>query len=87
MRHSTRCFTASKPAAPRDVTRSSFIRGVCYDEPNAYVLINLSGTWYHHCGVGSLTVAQFKAASSMGQYYNRVFRGHYDCRINPMPIY
>jgi hypothetical protein len=30
------------------ITGSSFIQRVFYDENNAYMLINLSGTWYHY---------------------------------------
>jgi hypothetical protein len=31
------------------ITRSSFIRRVCYDASNEYMLIDLNGTFYHYC--------------------------------------
>jgi hypothetical protein len=33
------------------VTRSSFIRRVCYDAQNAYMPTNLNGTWYQSCEI------------------------------------
>ena len=32
-----------------DISRSSFIRRVCYDRRNEYMLISLNGTFYHYC--------------------------------------
>jgi hypothetical protein len=32
-----------------DITRSSFIRRVCYDSRQEYMLISLNGTFYHYC--------------------------------------
>jgi hypothetical protein len=50
------------------ITRSSFIQRVCYDEKNAYMLINLSGTWYHYCEIGRGMVSNLLAAESMGRF-------------------
>jgi KTSC domain len=47
-----------------DITRSSFIRRVCYDEANEYMLINLSGTYYHYCAIDDGTVSALLAADS-----------------------
>jgi KTSC domain len=78
------------------ITRSSFIRRVCYDEKNAYVLINLSGTWYHYCEIDQGTVSNLLAAESMGRYYNLNIKGWYsngnimgpfDCRTHHVPAY
>jgi hypothetical protein len=69
------------------VERSSFIRGVCYDEPNRYMLVSLDGIWYHYCGIDSGTVERFKAAPSMGSYYNANIKGNFDCRVTPPPAY
>jgi hypothetical protein len=33
------------------IERSSFIRRVCYDAPNAYMVILLKDTYYHYCGI------------------------------------
>ena len=43
-----------------DIARSSFIQRVCYDEKNAYMLINLSGTWYHYCEIGHGMVSSLR---------------------------
>jgi hypothetical protein len=51
-----------KPFKCDKIERSSFIREVCYDEKNAYMLINLRGTWYHHCEIDPATVSSLLAA-------------------------
>jgi hypothetical protein len=70
-----------------DITRSSFIKRVCYDQPNKYMLINLNGTYYHYCQIDPETVTVLKTADSMGRYFNAEVKGHFDCRINQMPTY
>jgi hypothetical protein len=70
-----------------DITRSSFIRRVCYDQTNEYMLINLNGTYYHYCEIDSDTVAALKTADSMGRYFNGEVKGHFDCRTNRVPTY
>ncbi len=70
-----------------DITRSSFIRRVCYDEANEYMLINLSGTYYHYCAIDDGTVSALLAADSMGRFYNASIKGHFSCRENRVPEY
>jgi hypothetical protein len=67
------------------VTRSSFVKRVCYDERQNYMLISLNGTYYHYCEIDSGTVANLMSADSMGRYYNATIKGHFDCRVNRMP--
>jgi hypothetical protein len=62
------------------ITRSSFIERVCYDEKNAYMLINLSGTWYHYCEIGRGTVSSLLAAESIGCIACRSIEGARDHR-------
>ncbi len=69
------------------ITRSSFVERVCYDEKNAYMLINLSGTWYHYCEIDRGMVENLIAAESMGRYYNASIKGHFDCRTHRVPQY
>ena len=69
------------------ITRSSFIERVCYDEKNAYMLINLSGTWYHYCEIGRGMVSSLLAAASMGRFYNISIKGSFDCRTHRVPQY
>jgi KTSC domain-containing protein len=70
-----------------DVTRSSFIRRVCYDRRNEYMLINLNGTFYHYCEIESGTVSSLLEAPSMGRFYNASIKGHFDCRLRRVPTY
>jgi KTSC domain len=67
------------------IARSSFIQRVCYDEKNAYMLINLSGAWYHYCEIGQGMVSSLLAAESMGRFYNVSIKGNFDCRTHHVP--
>jgi hypothetical protein len=77
---------------PVDVTRfacsattSSVVGRVCYDRPNHYMVIQLSGVYYHYCGVDPQTVSGLLAAASVGGFYNANIRGQFDCRVIPPP--
>jgi hypothetical protein len=75
-----------------DVTRSSFIRRVCYDRANQYMLIKLNETYYHYCELPAAVLEQFMEAPSMGQFYNQNIKGWgsdgpFDCRTHRLPIY
>ena len=69
------------------ITRSSFIEHVCYDAKNAYMLINLNGTWYHYCEIDQDTVSSLLAAEFMGRFYNASIKGNFDCRTHRVPAY
>ncbi len=74
-----------------DITRSSFIRRVCYVEAKQYMIIKLKDTYYHYCKIGPETVTSLMEAPSMGKYFNekisgtRNNRGPFDCRDHPIP--
>jgi hypothetical protein len=70
-----------------DIARSSFIRRVCFDRRNEYMLISLNGTFYHYCEIDSGTVSSLLSAPSMGGFYNTSIRGQFDCRIHRVPAY
>jgi hypothetical protein len=70
-----------------DIARSSFIRRVCYDRPNEYMLISLNGTFYHYCEIDAGTVSSLLNASSMGSFYNTSIKGQFDCRVHRVPAY
>ncbi len=76
-----------KPFVCEEYTRSSFIRRVCYDERNSYMLIKLNETWYHYCAIDVVTVDSLKRAGSMGRYFNASIKGRFDCREYPIPKY
>lgn len=80
------------PFTCEDTTRSSFIRRVCYDTHNAYMLIQLRNTWYHYCELDQKTFDAFIASPSMGEYFNRRIKGTgadgpFDCRTHRVPNY
>ena len=70
-----------------NTSRSSFIRGAWYDEGNQYMVISLSGTNYHYCGLPTSIWNQFRRADSFGKTYNRIIKGKYDCRRGYVPDY
>jgi KTSC domain len=70
-----------------NVERSSFIKRVCYDRSNTYMVINLNGVYYHYCEIDDGTVALLLKADSMGQYYNGAIKGRFDCRTHRVPTY
>jgi hypothetical protein len=75
-----------------EITRSSFITRICYDAGNEYMVLRLRATDYHYCSIDPATVAAFKAAESMGRFYNQHIKsgrsdGPFDCRTHPVPAY
>ena len=69
------------------VDRSSFIRRVCYDASNSYMIVLLNQTYYHYCDIDRVTVDTFEAAESMGRYFNASIKGHFDCQTGRVPSY
>jgi KTSC domain len=65
----------------------STVKSAWYDSSNEYMVINLSGTYYHYCGMPSSAWGGFKTASSPYQYYQDSIKGNFDCRENPIPRY
>src|SRR5258708_9877280 len=70
-----------------EVSRSSFINRVCYDQRSAYMLISLNNKFYHYCEIDAGTVTSLLAAPSMGMFYNSDIKGRYDCRTHHVPEY
>jgi KTSC domain len=69
------------------IDRSSFIRRVCYDTANSYMIVKLNETYYHYCDIDSVTVDAFNAADSMGRFYNASIKGRFDCRTGHVPAF
>jgi hypothetical protein len=69
------------------IERSSFIRRVCYDRANAYMIVKLDDTYYHYCDIDKDTVGAFLRADSMGRYFNASIKGRFDCRTGHVPVY
>jgi hypothetical protein len=70
-----------------DISRSSFIKKVCYDQGNEYMVISLHGTYYHYCQIDNGTVSSLLDAESMGRYFNQNIKGRFDCRRHRVPAY
>ena len=69
------------------VERSSVVKRLCYDPKEKYVIVNLTGTYYHYCQVPAVVVTGWRAAESMGRFFNANVKGNFDCRTTPMPSY
>ena len=61
------------------------VRRICYDENRMYLLVSLSGVWYHYCGVPPATVNEWRRSSSKGRYYNDHIRSGFDCTPEEAP--
>lgn len=70
-----------------DTTGSSLVRGAWYDGASGYMVINLSGTYYHYCEMPSSVWSSFRAASSFGSYYNASIKARYGCQGVVIPNY
>lgn len=75
------------PFSCEQITRSSVVKRLCYDRRERYVIVNLTGTYYHYCEVPPETVAAWQKSDSMGQFYNSQVKGNFDCRVLHMPSY
>jgi hypothetical protein len=61
------------------------VRRICYDANRQYVLVSLSGVWYHYCGVPPATVSEWRRSNSKGRYYNDHIRSGFDCTPTEAP--
>lgn len=59
----------------RPISRSSFIKHVCHDATNAYMIVMLKDTYYHYCDVDNATHDEFMNADSIGGYFNASIKG------------
>lgn len=75
------------PFSCEQITRSSFIQRLCYDQREQYVIVNLGGTYYHYCEVPKEVVVAWKSSESMGRFYNAYVKGRFDCRVLRVPSY
>jgi hypothetical protein len=55
------------PFACEWIERSSPVKRLCYDAEQAYVIVNVTGTYYYHCEVPANVIADWRAAESMGR--------------------
>jgi hypothetical protein len=76
-----------KPFQCHSVTRSSLVNRVCYDRREQYMVVRLTGTYYHYCEIDPSTVSRFLDADSMGRFFNTNIKGRFDCRVLRVPAY
>lgn len=69
------------------ISRSSVVKRLCYDPREQYAVVNLSGTYYHYCGVPASLIADWRKSDSMGRYYNAHVKKRFDCRTSRVPAY
>lgn len=74
------------PFACTDVTRSTLINRVCYDEANRVAVVEVRSAYRQFCNVPKETLDALLDAPSMGQFYNARIHGaavrSYDCAAN-----
>lgn len=75
------------PFACESISRSSLVERLCYDAKEQYVVVKLTGTYYHYCEVSSGVVSAWRSADSMGRYFNSKIKGNFDCRAHRVPSY
>ena len=54
---------------------SSFVNRLCYDEPNAYLVVQLKQTYYHYCELPKTVFEEWLAAPSLGRFYKPKHQG------------
>jgi hypothetical protein len=84
-----------KPFHCQDITRSSVISRVCYDDASGRMLVQHHAAYYYqYCDVPEAARDALLNAPSMGQYLDanikaagRDERGPHDCRTDKVPSY
>ena len=74
------------PFECRDITRSSLIQRVCYDQARRYLVVASKGGYDVYCELPPQTYDGFMAAPSMGQFFKEHIRAHgdrYGCDTQP----
>lgn len=51
------------------------------------MVVSLTRTYYHYCGIDPNTVSRFLDADSMDRFFNANIKGRFDCRVLRMPSY
>ena len=62
------------PFECRDITRSSLIQRVCYDQARRYLVVAIRGSYDFYCELPPQTYDGFMAAPSMGQFFKENIR-------------
>ena len=65
----------------------SFIRRVCHDQVNRYMVVQFGSTYSHYCDVGPDVAYELVQAESPSRFFNQVVRGRYGCQGAYVPMY
>lgn len=73
-----------------NVTESSDVKRICYDQAEQYMLIKLNSTYYQYCELDASTITGLKNSKSKREYFERRIKGTgsdgpFDCRTHPVP--
>ena len=64
-----------KPFNCHDITRSSIIGRVCYDDASLRLLVQRHAVYHQYCNLPKVTLDAFLTAPSMGRYFNANIAG------------
>lgn len=79
-----------KPFNCQDITRSSVISRVCYDDASGRMLVQADAAYRQYCDLPKDTLDAFLNAPSMGRFFRTNIEGAdgsgpYDCRTHKVP--
>ena len=71
----------------RDITRSTVLQRVCYDDTQQDLIVASNGVYARYCSVTAETVERLLDAPSMGRFFNQNIKreatvGRYACRVS-----
>ena len=75
------------PFECRDITRSSLIQRVCYDQAKRHLVVGIRGNYEAYCELPPQAYVGFMTAPSMGQFFKEHIRAHgerYGCYTLPL---
>jgi KTSC domain len=67
--------------------KSTVVNRLCYDKSEQYVVVELTGTYYHYCEIPPSTVSSWRSAESLGKFFYANVKGNFDCRTHRVPPY
>ena len=79
-----------KPFNCQDITRSSVISRVCYDDASRRMLVQADAVYRQYCDLPKDSLDAFLNAPSMGRFFRTNIEradgsGPYDCRTHKVP--
>lgn len=58
---------------------SSLVWRTCYHSGRQFAVVDLKGTYYGYCGMSQAVLREWRAARSMGRFFNQRIKGRFDC--------